>query len=137
MDMRLSLYKIADALQIPLDYADGKVTGQRGATFSPVKGLVLPLDFTVSKLFSGESCGVVAHVLGDLYLVVGHFPKTGAVSAFLIDGDKVVEEGMKIPPHLCISASMGLKEVIGTLRKSIVSSFVFKDRKWSPLKLPT
>lgn len=136
MDMKNSLFKIADALQIPLDYADGKVTGQRGATFSPVAGLSLPLDFTVSKLFSGESCGVVAHVLGDLYIVVGHFPKTGAVSAFLIDGSKVVEEGVKIDPCLRITSTMGLKEVIQSLKKSVVASFVHKDRKWSTLKLP-
>lgn len=135
MSIELSLYKIADAFQIPLTYKDGTVSGGRVANW---KCLGVTLEFTVeaSKLFSGEQVGVVVHVMGDLYAIVAHYPKTGSVSAYLLDGNKLEMEGVKSPPDLFISKKMTLKEVVDSLRGAIVGAYYWKNDLWKELRLP-
>lgn len=136
MALELSLYKLADAIQVPLTYENGKVWGEREAK------LVSPLDFTLPfkikarKFFMNEQCGVLAHVRGDLHLIISHFPATGSVSLYLIDGSKLFMDGVKAPPELYISKTNGMREVFTALKHAMVVAFAWKGNKWSPLKLP-
>lgn len=136
MDIQMSLNKIADTLKVTINYEDGKVSGETDLLYSPLPGLDLPVTVTVKKMFANEAVGVVAHVMGDLHLVVSHFAKTGAVNVFLIDGNKLSMEGVKAPPEMFISKTMDVKQVVSALRQAIVTAFLWKDRKWSVLKLP-
>lgn len=137
MDIQLSLNKIADALKVNLIYENGKVTGTADLAYCPLPGFEMPIKLTVHKLFANDAVGVLAHVVGDLYLVVSHFAKAGAVNVFLIDGNKLSMDGVKAPPMMFVSKSMTIKQVVGVLRGAIVASFIWKDRRWSVLKLPT
>ena len=137
MDIKMSLYKIADALGITLEYEDGKVTAQSTGTLPLLPLLDLTMPLKVNKFFANEVCGVIAHVVGDLHLIVSHYNRTNIVSVFIIDGSKLEMEGVKTPPELFVTKSMSLKQVVNALRVGIVSSFVWKDRTWGPLKLPT
>ena len=135
MSIELSLYKIADAFQLPLSYKDGKVSGQRVANWNCL-GVALEFTVEATKLFSGEQIGVLVHVMGDLYTIVAHYPKTGSVSAYLIDGSKLEMDGVKSPPDLFISKKMTLREVVDALRSSIVGAYYWKNDQWKALRLP-
>lgn len=135
MSIELSLYKIADAFQLPLIYKDGKVSGKRVSNWNCL-GVTLEFTVEATKLFSGEQIGVLVHVMGDLYSIVAHYPKTGSVSAYLIDGSKLEMDGVKSPPDLFISKKMTLKEVVGALRRSIVGAYYWKNDQWKALRLP-
>lgn len=138
MSIELSLYKLADALQIPLDYQDGKVSGSMtGKLKTTVAGLEIPITAKATKLFMNDQCGVVADIAGDLAVIVAHYPKTGSVSAYLLNKDKLMMDGVKAPPDLFISKKMTLMEVMQSVRKAVVRAFYYKDGKWKPLTLPT
>jgi hypothetical protein len=134
MDFQTSLNKIADTLRIQIDYANGEVSGSTKMQFSPVPGLTIPVTLKLLKVFSNDAVGVMAHVVGDLYLVASHFPKTATVSVFLIDKSSL---GIQSSPDTLIHKSMTIKSVIGALRQGVAQAFLYKDRKWSTLKLPT
>jgi hypothetical protein len=132
----LSMYKIADAMQIKLEISGKEVKGQKDATFTPYPGLSLPVSITAKKMFKNGAAGVVFHVMGDLHMVVAYYSKTGAVSAFLIDGTKLKMQGIQQPPENMISKTMTLKDVVDAIKVGVVSSFIWKDRQWRALKLP-
>lgn len=137
MEVMTSLYKISDALGIPLLWDKGELSGRsENGVFSPLPGLDFPILITAKKIFANDTVGVLAHVAGDLYVLVSHFYKTNSVSAFLIDGGKLSMDGVQAPPELFISKGMSLREVIAAVRVGVVSSFVWKNRQWEPLKLP-
>lgn len=132
MDIQMSLNKIADAIQVPLTYANGQVSGSAEMVYSPLPGIKLPVTLTIKGLFANQVVGVIGHVVGDLHIVVTHFYKTGVVSVFLVDG----REWKDREPHEVITPLMPLTDVVAALRKNIVASFIWKDRRWSTLKLP-
>lgn len=136
MGIDLSLYKIADALQIPITYRDGKATGERGASVKTLLGFDLPFTIKAVKLFMNDQCGLLAHIRGDLYIIVSHFQQTGSISAYLIDAGELSMDGVKAPPELFISKSFGLPEVYAALKDSMVAAFSWKGDQWKPLKLP-
>jgi len=131
MDISLSLYKISDALGIPLHYDNGTISGSAPGKFKVMDGLELPITIEAQKLFFNETCGVLASVMGDLCILVTHYRRTSTVSAFLIDSTKT-----NMPPKDMFSKQDTMKRVVSLLRPGIVASFIFKDHKWSPLKLP-
>lgn len=135
MSFETSLNQISDVLQLPLTSSDGKVQGSRQATWA-AGGLSIPMTVTASKLFAGEQVGVLAHIHGDLHVVVSHYAKTGALSAYLIDGAKVKSEGVRVTPDALISKKMSLRDVVDSLKGSIVGAFYWKNSKWQALKLP-
>lgn len=136
MDIPNSLNKIADTLKMRIDYADGKASGSTKFQFTPLPGLAIDIDMQVKKLFASDAVGVLAHVMGDLHIVVTHLGKTNAVNVFLVDGNKLEMDGVKTPPEMFISKQMDTRQVVSSLRKAIVTAFLWKDRKWSVLKLP-
>lgn len=135
MSFDTSLAHISDALQIPIHFANGTASGVRGLVWN-CAGFPVPMSISVSKLFTGEQVGVLAHIHGDLHVVVSHYPKTGALSAYLIDGDKVRCDGVAVTPDSLISKKMGLREVVESLRGAIVGAYYWKNHKWQSLKLP-
>jgi hypothetical protein len=136
MELSLSLYKIADALQIPIEYVDGTVAGKLDASYDKVPGLCLPVKVRVKKLYVHETVGVLVDVIGDLAILVSHVDTTGALTAILIDKNKLEMDGVKTPPELFFTKRSSGREVVDALRGSIVASFMWHQRKWSPLKLP-
>lgn len=135
MSIDLSLYKLADMLQVPLKYANGKLVGEVVGTLLTSVGLVIPLHIKALKLFSSDQTGVIFHIMGDLFVVAAHYPKLGGLSLFLIDGSKV-SEGPKSDPSELISKGMGLKEVMDALRPGIVGAFHYNKQEWKKLTLP-
>ena len=122
---------LADVMQLPLSYKDGKITGYRSGTFMPMPGVTLPLEIRAAQHFAGEVVGLIAFVMGDLYLMAGHMESTNVVSAFLIDASKLSNK-----PEVLIHPKMDLRDVVGILKAGMVASFVHKAGKWSLLKLP-
>lgn len=131
--LEMSLYKIADAIQIPLQCKGNTVIASGRLRVMLQPGLEIPLVINAVKLFQGTHVGVVFHIRGDLYLIVAHYQKSSVVSAFLVDQSKVVG-GLATP---MIRNDMGLKEVIDTLGKGVVRSLYYKKdaTAWLPLKL--
>lgn len=136
MSIDTSLNHIADALQIPMHYVDGTASGSRELTWDCM-GLKVRMCASVSKLFVGEQVGVLVHLQGDLSVVVAHYPKTGALSAYLIDGAKVTCDGVTVTPDSLISKKMGLREVVESLKAAIVGAYYWKNSNWRELKLPS
>lgn len=134
MDVQMSLNKIADTLKININYEDGVVTGSTPMIYSPLPGLEIPVTVTLKAFFANEAVGVMAHVVGDLYLVVSHVWKTGAVNVFMVNGAVFSNRGET--PYDLIAKTMSIKVVVATLRKGITVAFLWKDRRWSVLNLP-
>lgn len=136
MNVSLSLYKIADALQVPLNYHDGVVSGGGVVSFPAVDGLpdfkfaLCPLHIVVS-----EQVFVAFSVAGDLELVVSHYPQTGAVSLFFIDASRLKMDGKRVPLVKALQNVPDLKGAIGALKPSVVSAFFYSGGLWKPLKI--
>ena len=132
MDLQLSINKLSDALQVPLKYENGYISGLSKMVFQPFPGFSMPITVDTRKLFMNEVVGIVFSVAGNLSIMASHFPKTGAVSMFLLDISKI--GGMN--PEGIIAKTMNLKQAVAAVRPAIVASFIWKDRKWSTLNLP-
>lgn len=135
MSIKDSLTKIADCLQMDFVYENGNLLGDTNATVTLDLGVEVPLKLRPTKVFFSDQCGVLVKVSGDLSILVSHFPKTGMISAYLIDGNKLEMGGAKTPAELFLSKKMTLKEAIAAFGRAVSSSFYFKDG-WKPLKLP-
>lgn len=129
--MELSLFKIADVLQLHLTVAGTNVTGKRTITIPLCAGFDFPVTITAKALFTKEQVGVLVHIAGDLYAVVAHYPKTGSVTMFLIDSSKVNRN-----VEALISPRMSLQEAVASLGSSVVKAFHWSSNKWSVLRLP-
>lgn len=136
MSFDTSLFHLSDALQIPLHYANGSAKGSRELTWD-CAGFKVRINATVSKMFTGEQVGILAHIHGDLHVVMAHYPKTGALSAYLIDGSKVYCSGLPSTPDSLIAKKMGLRDVVESLRGAIVGAYYWKNSNWRELKLPS
>lgn len=131
MNAELSLFKIADVLQMPISY-DGKVlSGERFAEWTSQIGLKLPMQLSATAIFFSEQVGVVAHVIGELYVMVSHNPSKSGLSLYLIDAGKLEEEITEL-----VSPKMNLREVVEYLGDAIVKAFYHSSGKWKPLAMP-
>lgn len=133
--LEMSLNKIADAIQIPLTYCDGKIKGEAKLRLTTDIGFSVPLIIKAVKVFHEEHVGVIFHIRGNLYLAVSYFRKTSTVSAFLIDKSKLLMDGVIATPEMIVSRSMGLRQVLDGLGKAVVKSFYYKG-DWNELILP-
>jgi hypothetical protein len=132
-----ALTRIADVLQVPLEYSEGKAYTNAVFHYEPLPNLNLPVKIKPVKVFMHEQVGVVLHLIGHLYLMVGHFEKTNSTTAFLINQAKLEIEGGAIArPEMLLNSKGSLKEAVDALRGGIVKSFVWKSTRWEPLKLP-
>lgn len=136
MNVSLSLYKIADALQVPLDYQDGVVSGGGVVSFPPVGDLPeFKFCLTPLKIVVSEQVFVLFSVAGDLHLMVSHYPQTSAVSLFFIDGAGIKLQGKKTPvPHVLENVA-DLRAAIGRLKEALVGAFFYSGGQWKPLKV--
>lgn len=136
MSIELSLFKFVDALQIPISYEDGKASGKASAKLKTLVGASIPFTIKVKKICSQDQTTVLCHILGDLYILLSHFQKTGAISAYLVDAAKLEMDGVKSPPELFLSKKMSLREIIDALNVGVVVAFYWKGNEWKPLKIP-
>jgi len=127
----LSLFKIADALQMPLETTGKAVIGERKATFKSNLGFEVPLQLTARAIFYSEQVGVVVHVLGDLYLLVAHNPDQNGLSAFIIDGAMLEGDVENI-----VEVKWNLRNVIAEFGKAVRAAFYMKGGEWATLKIP-
>lgn len=131
-----SLYKVADVVQVPITYDGHVASGSRTGAFNLLPTLDVEMTVKVMKIFHGAQVGVLFHVLGDLYIVVAHYDKSGVTSAYLVDGAVVLKStGRSVED--CIAKHMILRGVVDTIRKGVVKAFYWKDTVWKPLSLPT
>jgi len=139
LNIAACLNAISDAVNVPMEYSSDSFYGLSRAFFKPLPYLAMPLRIQASKIFMTEQVGVLFHVAGNLYLLVAYNPATTILSAFLIDvtlmPDYVVG-GTTNPLKDAITKTMTLGQVIGYIRPSIVASFLYREQKWSALKLP-
>lgn len=133
-----SLNRIADVLQVPLAYSKSLgITGGGVVSIPMDGGKNLELKVRPRFLFNQEQVGVIFHVAGQLYVMVAFFEKTGALSAYVLDGS-VLKEGEHVyPPEDFIRSNHSLRDVIGALQHSIKASYYRKEGCWKPLKIPT
>lgn len=133
MSIELSLFKLADVLQLPLAVKGiAEVSGKRKAVMPLGGGLTFPFTMTAQKMFTKDQVGVLVHVAGDLHILVSHYQKTGSISAFLLDSRKMLS-----PLEYLITNQMNLSEVIDAVKPCVVKAFHWSGQKWSVLRLPS
>lgn len=135
MSLDLSLYKLSDMLQMNLEYVAGKVSGFVSGVLKTPGGPDFPVTLTALKLFYGEQCGVICHVMGDLYILASHYPKLGGLSLFIINGARLSIDGVRCPPDKMISSSSSLSDIIKEIRPGVVAAYHYKG-EWKSLTLP-
>lgn len=129
----LSLYKISDAVQIPVIVKSGLVHGERNAIFKVMRGVEMELSMTAQNMFKGEQVGVLFHIAGDLHALVAHYAKTGTVSLFLLDGSKTGAVKLKN----LVDPAGDLRTTVEEFGPAVVRSFHWTGERWKPLKLPS
>jgi hypothetical protein len=140
MDMVMSFIKLSDILQMPLSYDPEPsvgLFGSRAAALATSGEGTLPFTLTAEKVFMNEQCGVLVHVMGDLWVLASHYPKTGALGVYLIDANKLEMDGIKTPPTLFISKTFSMLEVYRALSHAIVKAFTRRGNSWEEMRLPT
>lgn len=135
MDVKMGLYKIADALQMPLVYENKEVSGSTTVQYSAIPCLRVDMRLKVLRLFVNEVVGVMSHISDNLYIVITYFGNTGVVSALLVDSSKLPADCQSEPQKL-IGPKFSGREVVATLRQGIVASFCYRNLQWATLKLP-
>lgn len=136
MGVDLSLYRLADALQLPFTYDNGTVSGSRKGVLTGPGGIEMDFTITAEKFFSAEQQGLLAHVMGDLHVVVSFFPKSGITSLYLVDASKLTMGGERIAPRNLVMSHNGMRDVFISLGAAITAAFSWRDGKWKPLALP-
>lgn len=136
MSNLVPLFRIVDALQLPLGLEGGKLVGGGSGTMTTtIEGLTFQLKITPLCMFVNEQCGVLVRVIGDLTLVVSYFQKTEMMSLFVID-EAILRKKYKVEASTLIGPKMSLKGVVTALGDSIVASFYCRSTVWKVLTLP-
>lgn len=136
MSIELSLYKIADAMQVPLKYEGGTISGGGKTEIAMGAGIKVPVELKATAIFQSEQVGVLFDVAGDLGILVAHYPKSNAVSAYLIDKSKTEVQGIRVNPVQLIAKKATLIGAVKALKMAIVASFFYKSGGWAVLPLP-
>lgn len=102
------------------------------AIFHGAHGFQLPLNFRILARFGDQVSGVLVHVAGSLYLVIGHYASAKSTSVYLLDRTRM--DG--VMPENFIASSMELREVIKAYGRAVVKSFYWDNDQWRTLKLP-
>jgi hypothetical protein len=131
-----SLYRISDVMQCPLHYKDGNITGHAVFKYKPLPGLEFDIPIIAKKVTCTEQTSVLFKTAGHLWMLVGYYEPTRALTLFMIDATKIDTDGVMIPPDRIISKINTLKETVDLLRAGIVQSFLWKSTYWEPFKLP-
>lgn len=138
MDLPLIMYKLVDVLKTPITIQGGKVSGHSSATITLAPGITTKITVKVLKMFSNEQVGVLAHIRGDLFILVSYNPNGGGMSAYLIDGTKCYsDEGVLVAPTAKFSTSNNLRQVVESMKPAIVAAFFRKSGDWGKLSLPS
>lgn len=137
MSVELSLYKLADVLQLDLEYSNGRISGGGSLSVPTDIGLNVLTRLEVRASFYSDQCGVLVHVAGDLYILASHYPKLGGVGAYLVDAAKLKVGGVKATPERLITSKMSIKEVISILGGAVIKAFYYNRGKWSSLAIPS
>lgn len=136
MSVELSMYKLADLMQMALKVESGKVSGKTKARVTLNCGLIIPVTVKAIKMFAADQTGVLFHVMADLYIIASHYPKTGGLGAYVLDASGLQMDGVKAPPEMFISSKMNVGEVVTAVRSGIKAAFHYKSGKWNSLTLP-
>jgi hypothetical protein len=137
MSIRNSLKVFSEILDVELKIEHGDVVVDKEGKIKTPLGLDIPVKLEYLASFQSQQVGVVFKVVGDLGLMISHFPKTEAVSVFVLNLSKLTVGGVKVEPRKVMKFSGSLRENIDILRVSIVGSYYVKDGKFCNLTLPT
>lgn len=130
-----SLTRLSDALAVPLKYDNGDITGSCSVHIpaTPTFPEVI-LDLKALQIVVSEQVFVLFHVSGDLYLIASHYPATGAVSVFLLDGAKL-KLSSKSAARGILAGVDSIRTMVQKLNHSLVCAFYYLGGAWKPLKL--
>jgi len=130
MNFTTKLQLIANALHMPL-YYDGKTINgaMKGKLTTPI-GLTIPVNLVVTDYFMKDEFGVLCDVIEDLGLLVALFPKSGALTLYLLDKSKIFSA-----PQLLISHRMGLRDAVQAIRPAVAAVFDFRGTRWISFSL--
>jgi hypothetical protein len=131
-----SLSRIADVMQCPLHYEGGAINGNVTIDYECLPGLTIPITVTAKKVSHNEQTSVLFQGPGHLWLLVGYYGKTRALTMFLIDSSKSEMDNVMITPDKLVSRQSTLKETVDALRPAIVHSSLWKNTRWEAFKLP-
>lgn len=134
----MALDRIADVTKVALNYDNGDIKGLRIGTYRAMPGLDLPIVMTAKKMFSNEQTGVLFQVSEDLWMLVAHYGRTMATTSYLIDASKCKGRStLGDTPDFLLLKRDTLRKAVEELRSAILKSFIWKDRQWHPMELPT
>lgn len=133
--LELAAYKLADTLGMTLEFEANQSSGEGELTWEVSAGQELKFPLRLDKAFFGEQIGAIIHVLGDLYLMASYFPKTASMSFYVIDGSKLLLDGVVSPPRMFVSKTMDLRSVMAVIGKAVVKGYYWKNNEWKPLAL--
>jgi hypothetical protein len=128
------LDRVADTIRVPLNYANGTTQGADRMVYTAGQGMEIETVVRCVKFFFNTHVGVLTHIMGDLYFLSSWFPDTGATIAAVVDG-KVLTDAGKTPSSV-ITRDMSMKQVLDALGDSVVRMYLWRDKKWSPMKKP-
>lgn len=137
MDASLSLFKIVDAIQVPITVVNGEVQGSAKVSVELLPGLKFPMVIEARKMFINTQVGVLVKVHGMLNILIAHNPAGATLSAYLIDLSQLVEDGVMIAPETMFSKSATIRDAVTALRPGIVAAFFCKSGNWTRLTLPS
>ena len=129
-DLKAHVSKLANCLQMRLTYKDSEIIGadiNRRIPLAP--GLDAPAECYVIGCLLSDSVGVLDHLIGDAYLLVSYFPKTGSLSAHLID-QRLLKDG-----SFGIKKNFSIRQAYDVLKPAIAKSFLMQNNHWKPLLL--
>jgi hypothetical protein len=127
--LELNLTKIVDAIQVPVTYKSGKVSGGGVIQLAISEGFMVPVAIKPILVFQKDQVGVIFSTQGNLLVLVAYYSKTMTAAMFLIDSSKLTA-----PVAELVAFDMGLKQVVDSLKSGVVSSYAYKG-EWTPLPL--
>jgi hypothetical protein len=137
MSNKVSFSKLADVLGVPLTYTNGvSVTGCASGVIKLPSIGSLKLNMSVVGHFINGTCGVLLHVIGDLYIIAGINPDKGVISIHLVNSAKVEIGGVNVPPATLVDTKCSLRTIVDKFKPAIEKSFILDGNSWCIYKLP-
>lgn len=132
----IALTKLADVLQVPLSKKGKNITGFAKLDVEVAPNVTLPLSVSVFLLTdANDCCSMLAHISGNLYVMVGFNMGTNVTSLYILDAAKL-DGAAKLNPASLVKVSDTLRMAVNAFRQAIVHSAYHASAGWKPLKLP-
>lgn len=131
-ELKSHVSKLSNCLQIPLEYRDGEIYSKfdpKHPKLTMIPGLQLQTECYVVSCILSDSVGVLVELIGDAYLLVSFYPKSGSLSAHLINKRLVKNDDFGI------KKSFSIRQAYDVLKPAIAKSFLMQNNHWKPLLL--